>query len=157
MKTNQILILAGLGLGAFFLMSRSAQAAQVSTAGQSAYAKRQGFAPNTRAPVTQGQREAMQAMEAGGLIAQGIGAVRQLFGAIGGGTAPAQGATTEIPNSALPGQTGYGWTYYSDGTAIDPNGAYYSGGQAVWKPQIDNSDSVAVNPIDQYSSGIQWT
>lgn len=157
MKTNQILIIAGLGLGAFFLMSRNAQAAQVSTAGQSAYAKRQGFAPN---PTTTSGMQARQSYEAGGLIAQGLNAVGSIFGMIRGATgstAPAQGATTEIPNSALPGQTGYGWSYYSDGTAIDPNGTYYSGGQAVWSPQIDNSDSVAVNPIDQYSTNTLWT
>lgn len=35
---------------------------------------------------------------------------------------------TEIRNPALPGQTGYGWRYFSDGTAIAPNGTRYSGG-----------------------------
>lgn len=41
---------------------------------------------------------------------------------------------TEITNTALPGQNGWGWTYYSDGTAIDPQGRYYFQGQLVWTP-----------------------
>ena len=41
---------------------------------------------------------------------------------------------TEINNTALPGQQGWGWTYYSDGTAIDPQGRYYYQGQMVWSP-----------------------
>ena len=57
----------------------------------------------------------------------------------GGGTASSLNNNgsppiTEISNSALPGQQGYGWTYYSDGTVIDPNGAYYDNGQRVWTP-----------------------
>ena len=42
---------------------------------------------------------------------------------------------TEIPNTALPGQTGYGWKYYSDGTAISPDGKYYYNGQLAWSPE----------------------
>lgn len=48
----------------------------------------------------------------------------------GGGTVP----ITEINNTALPGQQGWGWTYYSDGTAISPAGEYYYNGQRVWSP-----------------------
>lgn len=28
-----------------------------------------------------------------------------------------------------------GWRYFSDGTVIDPSGAYYSGGVLVWSPK----------------------
>lgn len=28
-----------------------------------------------------------------------------------------------------------GWRYFDDGTAIGPDGAYYSGGVKVWTPQ----------------------
>jgi hypothetical protein len=42
---------------------------------------------------------------------------------------------TEIPNTALPGQTGYGWKYYSDGTAIGPDGKYYYKGELAWSPE----------------------
>ncbi|KRB70498.1 hypothetical protein [Noviherbaspirillum sp. Root189] len=38
---------------------------------------------------------------------------------------------TEIPNSALPGQNGYGWRYFSDGTAISPDGTYYLKGKVI--------------------------
>lgn len=45
---------------------------------------------------------------------------------------------TQIANSALPGQTGWAWTYYSDGTAISPEGQYYLNGQLVWSPAAGN-------------------
>lgn len=32
-------------------------------------------------------------------------------------------------------QFGNGWRYFTDGTAIDPQGNYYSNGQMVWSPQ----------------------
>lgn len=42
--------------------------------------------------------------------------------------------TTEILNAAgLPFDNG--WRYYSDGTSIGPDGAYYFGGQKIWTPQ----------------------
>lgn len=28
---------------------------------------------------------------------------------------------------------GNGWRYFSDGTAIDPQGRYYKGGQLIWE------------------------
>lgn len=48
-----------------------------------------------------------------------------------GGTS---GGAREISNPAQPGQTGYGWRYFSDGTTISPNGEYYKDGQPVWSP-----------------------
>lgn len=45
---------------------------------------------------------------------------------------------TQISNSALPGQHGWAWTYYSDGTAISPDGQYYLNGQLVWSPAAGN-------------------
>lgn len=45
--------------------------------------------------------------------------------------------TTEISNTALPGQTGYGWRYFSDGTAIDPNGNYYLKGAPIYTASYD--------------------
>jgi hypothetical protein len=41
---------------------------------------------------------------------------------------------SEIPNPANPGQTGYGWKYYENGTAISPDGKYYKDGQLVYDP-----------------------
>jgi hypothetical protein len=41
-------------------------------------------------------------------------------------------STTQIANTANEGEPGYGWKYYSDGTAIDPAGNYYYQGQQVW-------------------------
>ena len=42
---------------------------------------------------------------------------------------------TEIPNTALPGDIGYGWKYYSDGTTISPDGKYYYNGELAWTPE----------------------
>lgn len=41
---------------------------------------------------------------------------------------------TEIPNTALPGDPAYGWKYYTDGTAIGPDGKYYYKGELAWSP-----------------------
>ena len=41
-------------------------------------------------------------------------------------------AVNQIINSALPGQIGYGWDYFSNGTVIDPQGNYYFMGKKVW-------------------------
>lgn len=47
-----------------------------------------------------------------------------------GGTVP----VTEINNNSVPGATGYGWRYFSDGTVIDPQGNYYVNGSMIWSP-----------------------
>lgn len=39
----------------------------------------------------------------------------------------------EINNAALPGQPGWGWTYYDSGVAISPAGDYYLNGALIWK------------------------
>ena len=41
---------------------------------------------------------------------------------------------TEIPNTTKPGEIGYNWKYYSDGTAISPEGKYFYQGQPVYDP-----------------------
>jgi len=47
-----------------------------------------------------------------------------------GGNVP----VTEImsPGAQIPGSPGYGWRYYSDGTAISPSGDYYLNGSLVY-------------------------
>ena len=42
--------------------------------------------------------------------------------------------TSEILTGALPGDLAWGWTYYTDGTAISPTGDYYYKGAKVWSP-----------------------
>lgn len=37
----------------------------------------------------------------------------------------------EILNTAQPGQIGYGWRNFSDGTSIGPDGKYYLNGQYI--------------------------
>lgn len=51
-----------------------------------------------------------------------------------GGSPP----VTEITNSALPGGEGWGWRYYSDGTAISPTGDYYYQGTLVYSQAPGN-------------------
>ena len=55
--------------------------------------------------------------------------------ATGGGTVLNQAnRTAAIANTALPGQEGWGWQYFSDGTAIGPDGRYYLNGTEVYNP-----------------------
>jgi len=42
--------------------------------------------------------------------------------------------TAEIANPAREGDTGFGWKYYENGTAISPDGKYYKDGQLVYDP-----------------------
>lgn len=47
------------------------------------------------------------------------------------------GSTAQlIPNTALPGQPGWAWQNFTDGTSIAPNGDYYLNGQLVWKASL---------------------
>ena len=39
---------------------------------------------------------------------------------------------TEVLNSGAPYSNG--WRYFTDGTAIDPQGNYYSNGALIWSP-----------------------
>jgi len=48
-----------------------------------------------------------------------------------------EGPFREVLNQALPGQDGWGWRYYNDGSngvAIAPDGGYYLNGELVWRP-----------------------
>ena len=51
-----------------------------------------------------------------------------------GGQVNTAGYARQIFSTVLPGQEGYGWQYYTDGTAIAPDGSYYANGQKVWSP-----------------------
>lgn len=42
--------------------------------------------------------------------------------------------STKIENTAKEGQVGYGWQYFSDGTAISPDGKYYYQGKLAYDP-----------------------
>lgn len=51
------------------------------------------------------------------------------------GAAKAATGTQEIQNKTMPGQNGYGWRYFSDGTTIDPGGIYRDkNGVILWSP-----------------------
>ena len=63
---------------------------------------------------------------------------KDLFGKITSGQGFGSDFVSEIANTALPGQEGYGWSYYDNGTAISPTGEYYLNGELVWSP--DYSD-----------------
>lgn len=47
--------------------------------------------------------------------------------------------STAIANQAKPGEVGYGWQYFTGGTVIDPDGAYWKDGRIVWAPGLDAS------------------
>lgn len=74
-------------------------------------------------------------------IKGGVSALTKKLG-IGSGTAPDVTNTTQIDTSNIkPGEEGFGWQYYSDGTAIDPNGNYYQNGQLVYDAGANMSDA----------------
>jgi hypothetical protein len=52
------------------------------------------------------------------------------------------GGVKEISNTSLPGQEGYGWKYYDNGTVIDPQGRYYFDGQMVYDPAVGDVSSL---------------
>jgi hypothetical protein len=65
-----------------------------------------------------------------GLIDQ----IKGLYGGVKDFFTPELDPADLLTNPALPGQEGYGWKYYSDGTVIDPSGQYYQDGELVWSP-----------------------
>lgn len=58
----------------------------------------------------------------------------------------------EIPNPAAPGQTGYGWKYYNNGTAISPDGKYYFDGKLTYDPaDTKSSFSNLISRLGDYA------
>lgn len=54
-------------------------------------------------------------------------------------TVPATGRNdyaNQIVNQALPGDDAWGWSYYTDGVAISPDGVYYKNGVRIWSPSL---------------------
>lgn len=65
----------------------------------------------------------------------------------------------EIVNNALPGQYGYGWKYYDNGTAIGPDGKYYFKGELVWSPGDAEGNKIFNNLKGAFvkpDGGINW-
>jgi len=75
-----------------------------------------------------------QQVQVPGLLQQ----IQGLYGKLTGANQP-NVAVEPIFNPATPGQEGYGWQYFSDGTVIDPSGQYYQGGNLIWSPFWDES------------------
>jgi hypothetical protein len=89
---------------------------------------------------------AAQVFDKGG-IAAGIGGAIMSFAGGAKGVAAGIGniftssstGYTQIPNQSTPGQPGYGWEYFSDGSnnvTISPEGVYYYNDQMVWSPNM---------------------
>lgn len=70
--------------------------------------------------------------KAAGVDSSTISAMLKKFTASGG----TSGDVTELNNPAGQGEEGYGWQYFSDGTAISPDGTYYYQGEEVWTPGV---------------------
>lgn len=125
---KNLMLLAALGIGAYWLVSRPARASTRPGTGSGTVG---GMAPRPNPPSSSSNL-------LNGVLS-GLGTYFK------GGATGATYGTTEIPNDDLPGQPGYGWTYYSDGTAIGPDGSYYFNGLPVWSPST--TDAVAANPV----------
>jgi hypothetical protein len=52
--------------------------------------------------------------------------------------APAGGSGGAVPGGAqeIFYGTANGWRYFTDGTAISPDGTYYKNGQMIWNPMM---------------------
>ncbi len=124
---NNLILLAVLGIGAYWLFSRQAMAQP--------YQARPGQPANQTA---QNVNAGANLLNAG---------ARLLSGLFGGGSTSAPAGAARIPNDDTAGQPGYGWQYFTNGTAISPTGTYYHNGQAVWSP-----DGAAVNPPGNVSA-----
>lgn len=127
---NNLILLAVLGIGAYWVFSRQAMAQP--------YQVRPGQ-PNQTA----------QNVNAGANMVNAVGRViTGIAGWFGGGARAANGTGPGlIPNDDTAGQPGHGWQYFTNGTAISPTGTYYHNGQAVWSP-----DGAAVNPPGNVSA-----
>jgi len=77
----------------------------------------------------------------------GIGKVLEWGKGLLGGLGVDTSGVKEITNTALPGQTGYGWKYYDNGTVIDPQGRYYFDGQVVYDPTASGGVASDTPPI----------
>lgn len=128
---NNMILLAVLGIGAYWLFTKQAMARPAMQT-----APRPGGGGSTTGQNLQGAANLIGAI--GGLFRPGAPYVGSNQGASGGGF------VREIINDDLPGQPGYGWSYYENGTAISPNGTYYHQGVPVWSPT--GNDAVAFNP-----------
>lgn len=147
-NTKNILILAAVGIGAYLLLTKTAGAATVRPGAPM---------PGTRYPAgtVPGQvgtpQQQLDALNNGTLY--GVGRfINGLFSGGGSAAAPSGGGyttgqgTREILNDDIPGQAGYGWSYYTDGTSIGPDGTYYRDGVSIWTPP----DAYAANPPGGY-------
>jgi hypothetical protein len=63
-----------------------------------------------------------------------------LLGTIVGALRGSDDTTKEVTNTAAEGEPGFGWKYYTDGTAISPDGVYYYKGKEVWSPSGGSTD-----------------
>lgn len=71
-------------------------------------------------------------------------------------SAPAPTGATEIENAAETGQTGAGWQYFTDGTAISPDGAYYQDGDLIWSPTGGTATTAIENAAQEGQPGYGW-
>lgn len=72
--------------------------------------------------------------------------LKKTFG-FGGSEAPTVDTTQVIPNTATPDDPAYGWQYFTDGTAIDPSGNYYKGGELIYAPTpVDYESNYDTSP-----------
>lgn len=79
-------------------------------------------------------------------------AIKSALSSMGVNPDTMQQQATEITNAAQPGQEGYGWRYFSDGTVIDPSGAYYKDGKLIWSPANDSDGTGGGGAADDSDS-----
>lgn len=141
MQPKNLLILAALGIGAYWLMQRNRTTSAAQT-GSVIGGKQFIRSPAAAANNSTGTQPNLAAA-----------AFNFLNTMVGGGTASAgtPAGAAPIANTAAPGTDAWGWSYYTDGTAISPEGIYYKNGSVIWQPST-TTDSVSANPANSYST-----
>jgi hypothetical protein len=124
----------------------SALGARQSTAGAQVSQILNSAAQQAAARQQAGMNLQQQALTGG--IAGLTDPVSKLIGSLTG--LPTSGGVSAITNPAQAGKEGFGWQYFSDGTAIDPSGNYYYNNQLTWSPgwsTTDGFDYTGINNI----------
>lgn len=153
--TNQLLMIGAVALGAILVMKKA------SATGVPVYRPNVGTYPTTAPQPGTAAYSQWMAQQQANLANQQNNALFGLgrllngwFGGSGAGAAPGAGSfaipgtnggTTEIRNDDVPGQPGYGWRYFSDGTSIGPDGSYYKDGSLIYTPTDGSATNLADN------------
>jgi hypothetical protein len=156
LSTQNPAVLAVIAVAGLYLLSQNKASAQGRTAATRSPLN-QGSSPYFSSPPRFAQPAAQQSNPLSALLNLGTALIGR--GGINpsnagvGMAAPGVPYDYAITNTAQPGQEGYGWQYFSDGTsgggtAISQDGVYYNDGVPVYYPAMSATETVSGYPTD---------